>query len=253
MRGSYLTLSPMRRIVCDLLHAARGVPTVPVQRPMRLASVVEARAAHGGRIPWSAIFIKAFAQVAAKIPELRRAYVKFPWPRLYEYPMSVANIAVEREYEGERGVFFGRITRVETRPLSEIGERIRMLQTAPIGEITEFRRALKLSRVPWPFRRWMWWLGLNLAQQRATYFGTFALSVYSGLGSESLHPLSPVTTTLTYGVIDSAGDVTVRLIYDHRVMDGATIARALACLEEELTTNVVAELKASPASQRIAA
>ena len=56
--------------------------------------------------------------------------------------------------------------------------------------------------------------------------GTFGVSVYSALGAESLHPLTPLTTALNYGVIQENGDVTVRVIYDHRVMDGATVARA---------------------------
>ncbi len=70
------------------------------------------------------------------------------------------------------------------------------------------------------------------------------MSVYSGLGAESLHPLSPLTTTLNYGVIDSQGRVQVRLVYDHRVLDGATVARALVRLEEVLNQEMVGELNA---------
>jgi len=253
MRGTSISLSPMRRFVCDLLHAARHAPTVPVQRRMRLRNVVAARAAHPGRIPWSAIFIKAFAKVANEMPELRRAYVKFPWAHLCEYPKSVANIAVEREYQGERGVFFGRINRPDNQSLTAIAERIRTLQQTPIEECEEFRRALRLSRLPLLLRRLIWWLGLNLSTQRGHFFGTFALSVYSGLGAESLHPLSPITTTLTYGVIDADGEADVRLIYDHRVMDGATVARALQRLEDELTTNMAAELRSDATAQSHAA
>ena len=74
-------------------------------------------------------------------------------------------------------------------------------------------------------RRFLLWLGLNSsARPRPGQFGTFGLSVYSSLGAESLHPLSPLTTTLNYGVIDADGTVWVRLIYDHRVLDGATVA-----------------------------
>ena len=89
----------------------------------------------------------------------------------------------------------------------------------------------------------MLWLGLNMPRARPVQFGTFALSVYSSLGAESLHPLSPLTTTLNYGVIKSDGTVSVRLIYDHRVFDGATAARALARLEEVLTGPILAELR----------
>lgn len=253
MRGTPISLSPVRRFVCDLLYAARQVPTVPVQRRMRLRSVMLARATHPGKIPWSAIFIKAFAKVAAEIPELRRAYIKFPWHRLYEYPKSVASVAVERDYQGERGVFFGRVNRPEAQPLWAIGERIRHLQQAPIEECEEFRKQLKVSRLPSLLRRLVWWLGLNVGSQRGHHFGTFALTVYSGLGAESLHPLSPLTTTLTYGVIDDDGETDVRIIYDHRVMDGATVARALQRLEDVLANDMVAELREDAASKAQAA
>ena len=86
------------------------------------------------------------------------------------------------------------------------------------------------------------WLGLNIGRQRANYFGTFWVSAYSALGAESLHPLSPLTSTLNYGVFAADGSVDVRLVYDHRVTDGATVARALARLEEVLNTSLRQEL-----------
>lgn len=63
------------------------------------------------------------------------------------------------------------------------------------------------------------------------------------LNAESLHPLTPLTTLLNYGVISSDGDVNVRIIYDHRVMNGATVARALARLEEILNIEVTEDLR----------
>src|SRR5438445_1735989 len=86
MRGRAIPLSRPRRMVADLMHFAAGVPTVPVQRRMSLAPVVAARSACAERPSWTAIFTKAYALVAAEFPELRRAYVKFPWPQFYEYP-----------------------------------------------------------------------------------------------------------------------------------------------------------------------
>jgi hypothetical protein len=82
-----------------------------------------------------------------------------------------------------------------------------------------------------------------VARQRPRYFGTFGISVYSGLGAESLHPISPLTTTMNYGVIAPDGAVDVRIVYDHRVLDGSTVARALVALEAELNGPVLAELR----------
>ena len=87
-------------------------------------------------------------------------------------------------------------------------------------------------------------IGLNIGRQRANYFGTFGVSVYSALGAESLRPLAPSTVVLNYGVIGPDGAVDVRFNYDHRVVDGATIARALQSLEKILTQTIVSELAA---------
>ncbi len=245
MRGKPIRLSPMRRFIGDLVRAAVAVPTVPVHRRFHLAEVVAARSALRSRPSWPAIFTKAYARVAAEMPELRRAYVKFPWPHLYEYPLSVASVAVEREHGGERAVFFGRLKAPDRLPLNEVSAAIKKLQQVPVEKCKDFRQALRVSRMPWPVRRLLWWLGLNIGRQRGNYFGTFAVTVYSGLGAESLHPLSPITTTLNYGVIASDGGVDVRIIYDHRVMDGGTVARALERLEAEVTGNILEEMRSA--------
>jgi hypothetical protein len=124
-----------------------------------------------------------------------------------------------------------------------LNEELRHYKEAPLETIGLVRRALTVSRLPRPLRRLLWWIGLNWwGRQRARFMGTFGLSSYSALGAESLHPLSPLTTTLNYGVIDENGMVPVRIIYDHRVMDGATVARALALLEHTLNHDIRAEL-----------
>jgi len=253
MRGKRIRLSPMRRFVCDLMRASKSAPTVPVQRRMHLANVIAARAAHPSRPSWSAIFIKAYAKVASEMQELRRAYVKLPWPHIYEYPANVASLAIKREYAGEDVVFIGRIKNPDRIPLIEASRIVRDLQTMPVLDCKDFRRELRVSRLPWPFRGLLWWLGLNIGRQRGNYFGTFAISAYSALGAESLHPLSPITTTITYGVIDPDGSVDVRIIYDHRVTDGVTIARALEKLEDELTTDICDELRAGALASKLAA
>lgn len=248
MRGRRLPLSLPRRMIGDLLHFAAGVPTVPVQRRMDLAPLTAARRGHPDRPPWPALFTKAFALVAAEMPELRRAYCKFPVPHLYEYPASVGVVMVEREVGGEPAVLALKVKDPARRTLHDLGGRVRWAASAPVADIRCFRRQLRLSRWPRPVRRLVWWLGLNVGRWRGRHFGTFAVSVYSALGAESLHPLSPLTCTLNYGVIAPDGTADVRLTYDHRVMDGATVARALARLERVLNTVIVAELIRPPVS-----
>ncbi len=250
MKGKAIRLSPGRQLICDLMHASASVPTVPVQRRMHLAEVIAARAAHPQRPSWASIFAKAYAKVAAAMPELRRSYVKLPWHHLYEYPVSVASLAVEREVDDEKVVLIARIKDPARYDLVTLNQLIKDYREKPVQECKEFRRALGVSRLPRPLRRFLWWLGLNMGRQRANYFGTFGLSAYSALGAESLHPRSLCTTTLTYGVMAADGSLDVRIIYDHRALDGANVARALALLEDVLTGDIVTELGGA---ERIAA
>jgi hypothetical protein len=245
VRGKPIPLSPARKFIGDVLHFSKGVPTVPVQRRMRLDRLVAARATLAVRPSWTSIFTKAYAQVAAGMPELRRAYVKFPWPHLYEYTQSAASVAVERDHAGEKAVFFGRIKQPDCMPLIALDQSIDHLREVPVEQHDEFQKVLTVSRLPRPLRRVLWWLCLNISRVRGHHFGTFAVSVYSGLGAESLHPLSPLATTLNYGVIGSDGNVDVRITYDHRVMDGATVARALQSLESTLMGEILDELCAT--------
>lgn len=221
------------------------VPRVTVQRQMNLGPLLTARTASHSRPSWTAIFLKGYALLSQETPELRRAYVKFPWPQLYEYPVSVGSIAHEREHDGERAVLLSRIKEPEHCSIVDLDASIKAARSRPVLQVKEFRRALKFARRPAPLRWLLMWLGLNIGRQRANYFGTFQLSVYSGLGAESLNPLTPLTTLLNYGPIGADGSVTVRIHYDHRVMDGANVARALERFEKILN-GVVAEEVSRP-------
>ena len=235
IQGTWLNLSRQRRFVCDLLHYAKKIPSVPSERRMRLADVVAARASRPQRISWCAIFIKAYSIVSAERPELRRAYLPLVWPHLYEHPINVASFSVERTYQGEEGVFFAQVPRPERLPLSELDHLVRFYKNAPVDKIPSFRRAWLLSGLPRPLRRLVWWLGLfSDGAVRSHFFGTFGISVVASLGAAGLHLLSPLTTTINYGAFEPDGTIGVRLSYDHRVLDGATVARALAALEEAL-------------------
>lgn len=243
MRGRMIPLSVPRRMVIDLLYFARAIPTVPVQKRIALAPLIAARAACRERPRWTAIFTKAYALMAEEFPEFRRAYCRIPWTHLYEYPTSNATVIIERDYQGESALFSIAIKNPARLSLRDIGRQLEHASTAPVEEIKDFRRAMNFARLPRPFRRAFWWICLNFGRQRANYFGTFAVSVYSALQAESLHPLSPITTLLNYGVMSPNGELDVRIIYDHRVMNGATVARALARLEEILNSALLAEVR----------
>jgi hypothetical protein len=154
---------------------------------------------------------------------------------------------VHRHLGDENAVLFVQVRGPEHHSPQQLDAYLKDCKEQPVESIGTFRRALRVGRWPRPLRRLYWWYGLNVSgYKRARNLGTFGVSVYSGLGAEALHPLSPLTTTLTYGVIAEDGTVDVRLIYDHRVLDGATVARALGELERVLNHQVLASVPGAP-------
>jgi hypothetical protein len=252
--GRWVGLSVHRVMIGDLMHFSRSVPTIPVQRRMQLGEVKAARARLTNRPSWVVLFAKAFDLVSRDMPVLRRSYLSLPWAHLYEHPISVASVTVEKLDRGTREVFFAKLREPGRRRFGALDRYLRWFINSPKANMGLARLGLWVSYLPWPLRRLLWWWALNAEGYfRARQFGTFGMSVYSGLGSESLHPLSPLSYVLNYGVIDEAGNVNVRIIYDHRVLDGATVARALAAIEAAMNGPILAELNGQRPDRPVAA
>ncbi len=152
---------------------------------------------------------------------------------------------MERTYRGEENIFVGLYRAPECQSLAELQHWLDWYKQTPLEELGFFRQALRISRLPVFLRRFLWWSTLEVSGfKRAKRFGTFGLSSYGALGAESLHPISPLTTTMTFGPIDpETGRVNVKIIYDHRVLDGACIARRLADVEATLQGAILDELE----------
>jgi hypothetical protein len=242
-KGRSLPLNGPRRFIIDLVHFAKQVPSIPVNRRFDISPLSAPRVAHPRRPSWSVLFMKAYGLVAAAHPPLRRALMTFPWQRLYEHPQTICALAMEREHQGEEGIFVGLFRAPEEQSLTQLQEALEKYKYSPLEEVGFFRQALRVSLTPTPVRRLLWWSTLSVSGlKRAKRFGTFGLTSYGALGAESLHPISPLTTTLTYGPISPTGEVCVKLIYDHRVLDGAYVARRLRDIEETLHTAILEEL-----------
>jgi hypothetical protein len=241
--GRSYPLSPFRRLVTDLMRFSRHVPAVTVERRLRLAALVAARQRCAPRPCWAVVFAKALALVARSRPELRRSYMAFPWARLYEHPSSTAAVNVERQLPDEAVVTQCLIRRPDRRSLIELDGIVRSFQNEPIGRLRWYRRAVALSKTPWPIRPLLWRGVLNVfGRRRCHNFGTFGLSSVAAQGAGLLYLIPLLTATLHYGLFNEAGDLDVRLTWDHRVMDGAVAARILVELERTLGDDLLAEL-----------
>jgi hypothetical protein len=242
--GRNMALSLPRRLACDLSYFAQRIPSVPVQRRMNLTALEAARSLAQPQPSWHAIFAKAFGMVAESRAELRRAFFSFPWSHLYEHPVSVASLAIESRLGDEDAMLFTHVESPEQQSLVQVDAELGRYREQPIENFITFQRALRISRLPGVIRRWVWRFILNLSgQSRARALGTFGLCSFAHFGAIALHPLTPLSYTLSYGVVEANGMMDVRITYDHRVTDGAQVARILRELERVLNCEILSELR----------
>jgi hypothetical protein len=249
--GRRVRLSPPRKLIVDLMRTWRNVPTATVERRFKLFELEAQRRRMDSPTAWTVLFAKAFAMAAADAPELRRSYIRYPTTHLYEHPEAVAIVAVERDYQGEDVVLPLQMRGLLNRSTAELDLQLRNSRTAPVTEVDSFRRSLRLARMPWPLRGCL----LNLAMHgsgrlRETHFGTFFVSSPASQGAGLLHLVCGTTAGIHYGLFDEAGNIEVRLTFDHRALDGAPAARALKTMEAVLCSDVLRELQGASVSRR---
>ena len=231
-----------RRLTWDLLRFHKDVPLCAHDRRMHLTSLAEARDNSAVRISWPALFLKAYGIVAQEFPELRQIWYRWPWAHLYQHPVNVATLTVQRHFLGEPWLFWGRIADPETLPLIELQRRIDWFRNGDVKAV--FGKQVQLARLPTLVRRAVWWWNLNVAtKNRAKRLGTFFVSTLAGQGTEIQLPPSIHTGCLTYGPLDDRQTSRVTLAYDHRLMDGALVAEILRRLEVTLNGAVLEELR----------
>ena len=238
-----LRVSVARRLMIDLMWASAGMARVNVTRLVKLSDVMSARRVLADPPSLTAIFVKAFALVAVEMPELRRVYMKWPWPHLHEYADNTVCIPHEAQIMGDIGLLPLRLRQPDLLSLRLLSERIRRAADEPI-EASRFNRSL-LAFARWPVfvRRPISALCLNVPRLRRYIIGTYSISSVSQWQGELGQAIAPVACLLSYGPTDSSGYVRVRLNFDHRIFDGAFAARALTRLDQVLNSSLLQELR----------
>ncbi len=246
--GGRVKIPRSRSLVTDILRLSTQVPTCTQVRTMDLASLRDARRELSERVSWPVIFIKAYSAVSAQNPPLLQTWRRFPWPHLYQHTEPSAVITVMRRFRDQDWLFWGRLRSPQTRSLHDLQRRLASFTTGPIE--STFQKQLRFTALPALLRRVIWWWNLNLVgDKRAKRLGTFLLTTVAGRGAETQHPPSLLTSCISYGPLDENGHCRVRLVYDHRLMDGAFVADRLAELESELRGEILQELRMLTANQ----
>lgn len=249
--GQSVRMSPYRRFIGDLLHAGMSIPLVTIQKDINVAELAVARKRAAERPSWCAIFTKAYGKMVAARPDMRRIVLSFPWERMYEYTAASADITIEIQLDNETALAFVPIKHPELMPLLEFDRTIKECQEKPLEKLINLKDGLMLARFcPRFLRRWIWWCLLNLSGKiRAWYFNTYGVTSIGNWGIDSVRPIAPAISILHYGAIDADGNVSIRMTYDHRVLDGSGPSKALNEMEQFLKTDIMDELRALAANE----
>lgn len=247
-RGRFVPMSLPRKWMADLLYFASKVRTVAVARTLRVRALADARKASELSVGWGALLTKGLGIVSQRVPELRWAYMPYPWPHFYEAPYSVASVVVDREFAGEHAVFLAPMLHPERLPLVEVQEKLDRYKTAPIESLGPFRRLVRTTRFPLPVRRLLWRIGLyGSGYMRARNFGTFGVNSMALMRITLVQTTTPITATLFYDAVSRDGELPVQLAFDHRVFDGYVAGKVLGELEKVLNAEILAEVRGNEA------
>jgi hypothetical protein len=233
-----------RRWIADLLHSAGKAHIVGVDMVVDAARVEAARRSRPRPISWVSISVRAAALASMKSPELRTAYLRFPWPRLYVHPVSSVTVVLERNWNGTRAVFFDTIKGAERLPVGQIDRWLRWLRRQPVERIGAFRRTIRIAKLPLLVRRALWasiqWSG----RVRAKYIGTVAISSVAPARYTVVQIATPASFTVFLGPVNPDGTMRVQLFADHRLVDGLAAGRILEAIWKIVNTEIMAELAA---------
>jgi hypothetical protein len=242
-KSRYRPVPLHRRWINDIIHFGKKGHVAGCAWRINLAPALAARAAREPAIGWTAMWIKALALVSRRHPELRTAYLPFPWARLYLHPDCVCTVAIERTWQGYSAVFFEQIRQPDTIALTDLDALLRRLKQEPVESFGSFRRMIRFARPPVLVRRLIWsavlyWSGAL----RAKYMGTCVLNPFP-TGGSVIQSTTPISFLVYFGLVQSNGDTEVQVLFDHRVMDGIDAYRFLRSIEATLNREIVAELK----------
>jgi hypothetical protein len=226
------------------------IPLVTIQKDMNVADLMGPRESAEPRPSWCSIFTKAYGKVVATRPEMRRVCLTFPWIRMFEYDVTAGHVTMEVKIDGEDALAFIPVMGPESCPLLAIDRQLEVSRENPRA-LKPMAHGLFTARFPRPIRRLAYWFVLNFSGRlRAVYFGTFGVTTVGNWGVESVRPIAPAISILHYGAIAADGTVSIRMTYDHRVLDGIGPSRALNEMEAFLHTEILAELEALNDSSR---
>jgi hypothetical protein len=232
-----------RRWIADIIHFGRKAHTVGAELTINVAAVAAARNTRQPPASWVSIWVRAVGLVGRNRPELRTAYLPFPWPRMYVHPSMAVTVMIERQWQGQPAVFAQPIPNVDARTVSEIDDVFVPLKSLPVENVGAFRHIIRISKFPLPLRRMLWSIAHDWSGRlRSKYIGSVAINSLPRTRIRITQIASPCSCLIYFGQVAPNGDMPVQVFWDHRVMDAIEVDRVFREIEAALNSEVAAEL-----------
>ena len=234
-------LDPYRFLVWALLEESRAFPLVHHIFEIDFTGVDKFRAGYeeetGRRPSYVACTLFAISRVLKQHPKFNSYLRTFPTTRLTTYDDVDIVFTVERWEDGKPFVFLDRIREADKKGLNAFIER---LQEASRRSVAEYRRRMMTDyvlRIPRFLRRPLYKIFIAAYPERMKLiFGTTSFTSAGKFGTTIIIARAPRTATFTLGLIRkrpivrddkvvAANTGYVTISYDHRVADGAEVAR----------------------------
>lgn|GEM_PF-524376 len=234
-----------RRQTYAFLRDAAATRHVYLTTDVDASALVKARAESGGRIGFTSFVVKAAAGVVAAHPECRTVIRDGLFPRVATVPGLYAKVLFDKTVDGTRCVVAGSVDDPDTRSVEDIQAAVDTLKAAPVEGDGPFRAVRMIQRLPVPLGGLLYRAALRSPGRRAALQGTFSVTSVGHRGVRSILPM--IGGVLGFGVgraeeralvregrLVVAPVLTLSLVFDHRVLDGALAADVLADVRDRL-------------------
>lgn len=241
--GKTIPIHWTRTFIADISHYSNKIPLCTIEKQVRFKDVNATRIRSAQRVGWSSIFTRAMGLASMEFVDMRRSWLPYPYAHIYEHPIPIGSVAISRSIDNHDAVLFGMIQEANIMGLGSINSKLHRLKTEPVEKINLFKRIRRTSRFPWPIRSIIWNYALFVSGYcKAKNMGTFGISSVSKFNATTMELLTPLTSALNYSQVEENGNCTLRLTFDHRIMDGQQVAQILAFVEEAINTSVKEEI-----------
>lgn len=237
----------MRNLVFDIINEARkknivyGLFQMDVTHARMLLNTYKMQT--GKSITFTSFILRCFVK-AIDQNKMMNAYKKGRRHLMIFDEIDVA-VMVEKEIGGQYQPVHYIVRAANDKTLDQISQELKFAKSAPLDQTVSKLDRVFFVKTPRFLRRLFWWLTRKDPKVKKKFSGTVGLTSLGMIGAGTAYPvpMTPSTSTLAIGAIATRpvlkdGQLSnheflcCTICVDHDIVDGASVARFLVCMNE---------------------